>query len=199
MVANVKLISNEIHPKVNIWSYAELISRKENFFEMPSFNKTPDWVTYYLFFPLFQEVLNEESKGKLQHMIIVLFRVINCRWGCIKDSRIPESQKIKDSMRSWISGYHGFHELQDFMKQSIPWHQGFYGKRIRWLVWSRMWGDFHARVKVCSAVQDFCETLLLGRSQVETCKRPFREHYPWEEHLQVFGAKHNCIEKLFVK
>ena len=138
LVANVKLISNEIHPKVNIWSYAELISRKENFFEMPSFNKTPDWVTYYLFFryrPIFQEVLNDESKGKLQHMIIVLFHVINCRWGCIKDSRIPESQKIKDS---WISGYHGFHELQDFMKQSIPWHQGFYGKRIPWLVWSRM-------------------------------------------------------------
>ena len=153
MVANVKLISNEIHPKVNIWSYAELISRKENFLRCHHSIKHSIG-SLIIFFPLFQEVLNEESKGKLQHMIIVLLHVINCRWGCIKDSRIPESHEIKDSMRSWISGYHGFHELQDFMKQSIPWHQGFYGKRIPWLVWSRMWGDVHARVKVCSAVQE---------------------------------------------
>ena len=146
----MKYIQKSIYDHMLNWYLEKRIN-----FEMPSFKKTPDWVTYYLFFPLFQEVLNDESKGKLQHMIIVLLHVINCRWGCIKDSRIPESQKIKDSMRSWISGYHGFHELQDFMKQSIPWHQGFYGKRIPWLVWSRMWwGDFHARVKVCSAVQE---------------------------------------------
>ena len=105
----MKYIQKSIYDHMLNWYLEKRIN-----FEMPSFKKTPDWVTYYLF-----SIISRSAQWWIKRQITAYD---HCAFTCyqlplgmyqgFQDSRIPEDQ--------------GFHEIMDFRISWIPWAPGFH-------------------------------------------------------------------------
>ena len=144
---------------------------EKRFFEMPSFNKTPDWVTYYFFFSLSSNISRSAQWGIKRQITAYDHCAFTCNQLPLgmyqgfqnpRRSRIPWDhgfQDIMDSLSSRISWNKVFHDIKDSMEKGShdSCDQGFEVMFMQEWKCAQLYKK--VKVKVCSAVQDFCETL----------------------------------------